>query len=99
MHALAHTESPTPGPQAPALHAVDVPGARAAGRLSAWDVSRYALGLVIGFLLAAVASGPGGAGIVAGQLTLAGAAAVVMVLAAMRHRALVRRTSRIRRTH
>jgi hypothetical protein len=94
MHALARTESPTPGPQAPALHAVDVPGARVAGRLSAWDLSRYALGLTIGFLLAAVASGPGGAGIVAGQLALAGAAAIVTVLAAMRHRGLVRRDAR-----
>jgi hypothetical protein len=98
MQALARTQSPTPGPQAPALHAVDVPGARAAGRLSAWDVARYALGLTIGFLLAAVASAPGGAGIVAGQFAPAGAAAVVMVLAAMRHRALVRRDARIRRT-
>jgi hypothetical protein len=98
MHALARTQSPTPGPQAPALHAVDVPGARAAaGRLSAWDVSRYALGLMIGFLLAAVASGPGGAGVVAGQLALAGVSALVMMLAAMRHRAVTRRRVAIHR--
>ena len=94
MHALARTESPSPGPQAPPLRVVDVPDARTGGRLSAWDVARYATGLAIGFGLAAIASAPGGTAMVGLQLACAGVAAAVAGLATLRHRACTRRSTR-----
>lgn len=90
MPALAHHRSPAPGPQAPPLQAVAVPDAPAAPRLSAWDLARFAAGLAAGFLLAAVASAPGGGAIVTGQLALAAVAAVVAAAAAWRSRVTAR---------
>jgi hypothetical protein len=87
MPALARSDSPAPGPRAPRLRAVDVPDAPARTGLSAWDVARFALGLTIGFLLAAVASAPGGDAVVAGQTLLACLAALTAALALLRHRA------------
>jgi hypothetical protein len=60
-------------------------------------VALYALGLVAGFLLAALASAPGGAEVVTGELRLAGVAAVVAAVALVRARAVARRRARIRR--
>jgi hypothetical protein len=60
-------------------------------------VALYALGLVVGFLLAAAASAPGGADVVTGELRLAGAAALVAAVALLRARAVARRRPRIRR--
>jgi hypothetical protein len=96
MHALARTESPSPGPQAPALCALDVPDARSARGLSAWDVARYALGLFIGFVLAAAASAPGGGEVLAIQSGGAGLAALVGAGALARHRATLRAPRRTR---
>lgn len=84
MSALAHLKSPSPGPQTPPLRAVAAPDPERAPRLGAWDVARFAVGLAAGFLLAAVASAPGGGAVVAGQLALAGAAAVVAAVAGWR---------------
>ncbi len=56
----------------------------------------YALGLTAGFLLAGVASLPGGGDVVAGQVGLAAAAALVGGLAALRARAVARRRSGLR---
>src|SRR5690606_519789 len=85
MSALAHSTSPSPGtPAAPPLHAVGEPGPRPAPRFGAWDVARFAVGLTAGFLLAAVASAPGGGAMVAGQLALAAASAVVAAVAGWR---------------
>lgn len=56
-------------------------------------VALYAAGMVIGFLLAAVASAPGGGAMVAWQLVLAAVAGVVCLAAARRAR-VQRRTAR-----
>lgn len=58
---------------------------------AAGDVARYGLGLTLGFLLAAVASGAGGTLIVGGQLALAGVAALITAGAALRARAVAGR--------
>ncbi|MFN8109765.1 MAG: hypothetical protein U0Y82_07955 [Thermoleophilia bacterium] len=50
------------------------------------DVAVYAAGLVIGFLLAALASVPGGGGVVGWQLAGAGVSAAVCLVAARRAR-------------
>jgi hypothetical protein len=50
------------------------------------SVALHATGMVLGFLLAALASGPGGAGVVGLQLGLAAAAALVAVAAGLRAR-------------
>ena len=63
-------------------------------RVDAADLSHYALGLAIGFVLAAVASGPGGATIVAWQLAGAGVAGLIGVGADLRRRANGRRADR-----
>lgn len=84
MHALAR-RTPT-APVAPPLRAVEAPARRPRPRYDAWDVARFAAGLTIGFLLAAVASAPGGGAIVAGQLVGAVASAAVGALAALRWR-------------
>ena len=54
-------------------------------------VALYALGLTLGFLLAAVASAPGGSAIVTGELRLAAVGAAVSVVALLRARAVARR--------
>ena len=97
MSALAHLRSPSPAPthEAPPLHAVAVPDAPPP-RLGAWDVARFAVGLTAGFLLAAIASAPGGGAIVAGQLALAAVAATVAAGAGRRSRVATRRERRQR---
>ncbi|MGD9696840.1 MAG: hypothetical protein AB7V42_14410 [Thermoleophilia bacterium] len=92
MTALARIHPPAaaaaPSPR-PLLRAVPPSRRRLLPR--ARSVAFYALGLVAGFLLAALASTPGGTEVVAWQLTLALAAAVVAGLAALRARAVARR--------
>ena len=51
----------------------------------------YAIGLTAGFLLAALASAPGGGAIIAGQMALAGVGALIGFLALLRARAVARR--------
>jgi hypothetical protein len=93
--ALRHLESSHHRPAtAPRLR--PVPARRRRRLPSARTVALYALGLVAGFLLAAVASAPAGAGVVAFQVELAGIAAVVGLLAAARARAVTRRRTRLR---
>lgn len=92
MHATARTlpyaEAPA-APAAPRLHEVPVVRRRRAPRAA--TVALYSLGLTAGFLLAAAASAPGGGAVVAGQLKLALAGAVVGGLALLRARAVTRR--------
>ena len=88
MPALAHRDDPVPARPArtrPRLRAL--PAARRRRAPSAL----YALGLTAGFLLAGVASLPGGAGVVTGQLGLAVLATAVAGLAGLRARAVARR--------
>jgi hypothetical protein len=92
MPALAHRHDPLPAPAAPRrarLRAVPPPRRRRAP--SARALALYALGLTAGFLLAGLASLPGGGDLVAGQAGLALVAAVVGGLAALRARAVARR--------
>ena len=92
MHATARTLSPRPvpaAPQRPHLRALAPRPRRRVPRAA--TVAVYALGLVIGFLLAAAASAPGGAGVVAGELRLAGVAAIVGAAALVRARSVARR--------
>lgn len=92
MPALAHRHDPLPEPpRRPPARLRAVPAAREHRVPSARALALYALGLVAGFLLAALASLPGGAEVVSGQVGLAGAAAVVVGLAALRARAVARR--------
>lgn len=103
MTALAHLRTapqhrPEP-PAPPRLRAVAPPRRRRRGLPSARAVAFYALGMLAGFVLAALASAPGGAGVVAGQLGLAVAAAAVAGLAALRARAVARRAGRPRVEH
>jgi len=92
MHATArqtqHYAQHAPAPR-PHLRAVPTPRRRRAP--SAATVALYAMGLFAGFLLAAIASAPGGATIVTTQLLLALAAATVCGLALVRARAVARR--------
>ncbi|HET6692346.1 MAG TPA: hypothetical protein VFG74_15945 [Miltoncostaeaceae bacterium] len=99
MHATARSHIARPAPPAPArphLRAV-APRPRRRRVPQAATVALYAAGLVLGFLLAALASAPGGAGMVAGELRLAGVAALVGAVALLRARAVARRRPRIRR--
>lgn len=64
---------------------------------SAATLALYSLGLTAGFLLAAVASTPGGSAVVAGQLRLAGLGLVVGCLALARARTVTRRHTDARR--
>lgn len=66
-------------------------------RPHARGVVAYGFGATVGFLLAALASAPGGEAVVAGQMQLAGAAAAVTSLAALRSRAVARRARRATR--
>jgi hypothetical protein len=92
--ALHHTESSHPRP-APARRLRPVPARRR--RLpSPGTVALYALGLVAGFLLAALASAPAGTEVVAFQVQMAAIAGAVGGLAALRARALTRRRARLR---
>jgi hypothetical protein len=92
MPALAHRHHPLPEPsRRPPERLRAVPAARRRRAPSARALAFYALGLVAGFLLAGLASLPGGGEVVSGQLGLAAAAAVVAGLAALRARAVARR--------
>ena len=99
MHATARSPIARPVPLAPArphLRAV-TPRPRRPRAPRAATVALYAFGLVLGFLLAALASAPGGAQVVTGELRLAGAAALLGAVALLRARAVARRRPRIRR--
>ena len=99
MHATARSHIARPVPLAPArphLRAL-TPRPRRRRAPQAATVALYAFGLVLGFLLAALASAPGGAEVVSGELRLAGAAALVGAVALLRARAVARRRPRIRR--
>lgn len=102
MHATARSHSPAGPHRAPArprLRTVTSPAPRRRRlRLpAAASVGLYAVGLTAGALLAALASAPGGAAVVSGQLRLAGLGAVVGGLALLRARAVARRRPRLRR--
>jgi hypothetical protein len=91
MPALAQRHAPlAPRPARPRLRAVPPPRRRRAP--SARALALYALGLTAGFLLAALASLPSGESVVTGQVALAGIAAAVGALAALRWRAVARRS-------
>jgi hypothetical protein len=93
--ALHHTESSHPRPE-PAPRLRPVP-ARPRRRLpTARTVALYTLGLVAGFLLAALASAPAGTEVVAFQVQMAAIAGAVGGLAALRARAVSRRRTRPR---
>ena len=92
MHATARTHQLAEAPAAPAPARLrQVPASRGRGVPSAASVALYSLGLTAGFLLAAMASAPGGGAIVAGQLQLALVGAVLGGLALVRARAVTRR--------
>ena len=95
MPSLAHSDrhlAAAPIVGRPRLRALPAPPPR---RLAdARALALYALGLMAGFLLAGVASVPGGAGAVSVQVGLALAAAAVCGLAALRARAVARRRPR-----
>jgi hypothetical protein len=99
MPALAHRPDALPRPlgappaRRPRLRAVPPPRRRRAPGARA--LALYALGLTAGFLLAGLASLPGGSEVVAGQAGLAAPAAALAVLAALRARAVARRTPRM----
>jgi hypothetical protein len=100
MHATArpHVARPVPlAPARPRLRAVTHRPRRRRAPQAA-TVALYAFGLVLGFLLAALASTPGGAEVVTGELRLAGAAALVGAVALLRAHAVARRRRRLRRT-
>lgn len=93
MPALAPLPEPHAAPRAasrPRLRAVAAPRRRRRAP-SARTVAFYGLGMIAGFLLAGLASAPGGSAVVGWQLALAGAAFVVTGLAALRARAIARR--------
>ena len=99
MHATARSPIARPVPLAPGrphLRAV-TPRPRRRRAPRAATVALYAFGLVLGFLLAALASAPGGAQVVTGEIRLAGAAALLGAVALLRARAVARRRPRIRR--
>lgn len=93
MHATARTHRLAEAAAAPAPPRLyQAPARRRRRRApSAASVALYSLGLTAGFLLAAMASAPGGGTIVAGQLKLALAGALVGGLALVRARAVTRR--------
>jgi len=87
---LPKTLEPRRAQPRPRLRAV-APPTRRRRTPSARAVAFYGLGMIAGFLLAGLASAPGGAGVVGWQLSLAAAAFAVTGLAAMRARAVARR--------
>ncbi len=101
MHATARTHQPaevSSAPARPRLRTVPPPTPRRRRlRLPrAASVALYALGLSAGFLLAALASAPGGGAVVAGQMKLAAVGGVVGGFALLRARAVARRRARPR---
>ncbi|MGD9571777.1 MAG: hypothetical protein AB7V62_07845 [Thermoleophilia bacterium] len=91
---LALAPAATPPAPRPALRAVPPPRPRAARAPWSARIGVYALGLCAGFLLAALASLPGGGEVIAGQGWLALASAAVAVPALLRARAVARRRGR-----
>ncbi len=97
MHATARSHQlPEAPPGRPRPRLRQVPAARRRRLPAAASVALYSLGLMAGFLLAALASAPGGGAIVAGQLKLAGLAAIIGGLALTRARAVTRRRAHAR---
>lgn len=97
MHATARSRQLAEAPAAPAPPRLrPVPSQRRRRLPSAATVALYALGLTAGFLLAGIASAPGGGAIVTGQLELAAVGALVGGLALIRARAVTRRRTRVR---
>ena len=95
MPALAHRHDDLPAPAVRARPRLrQVPAPRGGRVPSARALALYAVGLTLGFLLAAGASLPGGAEVVTGQAGLVAAAAVVAGLAGLRARAVARRRAR-----
>ena len=92
MPAAAFRRAPAlPAAPAPRRVLRVVPPARRRRRPSAAALAVYALGLAVGFLLAAIATAPVGTSGALGQVQLAGVAALVAALAALRARAVARR--------
>jgi hypothetical protein len=92
MHATARSlplPPPAAAPPPAPLRALPAPRRRARAPRAA-TVAVYALGLTAGFVLAALASVPGGGEVVAGQGRLALASAAVAGLALLRARAVAR---------
>ena len=92
MHATARTHHLAQAPVSiarPRLRAV--PAHRRRRLPSAATVALYSFGLTAGFLLAAVASAPGGGAVVVGQLRLAAVGLLVGCFALARARAVARR--------
>lgn len=100
MPATARSHRLSEAPLAPAPRRLrEVPPLLRRRRLrlpEAATVALYALGLLAGFLLAALASAPGGGAVVGGQLGLAAAASAVGGLALLRARAVTRRRAMTR---
>lgn len=99
MHATARSSAlPVRVVAAPRPRLRAVPPPRRRSRVpQAATVALYALGLAAGFLLAALASTPGGGAVVAGQGRLALVAATIGGLALMRARVVARRRTPGRR--
>lgn len=92
MHATARRLRPHDAPLAAARPRLRAVSQQPRGRAPrAATVALYALGLTLGFLLAALASAPGGSGVVTGEFRLAAAGAVVTGVALLRARAVARR--------
>jgi hypothetical protein len=97
MPALARAAGAShPSPSRPDLSLVQGTRRRRTPRPA--SVALYATGMVLGFLLAAAASAPGGGVVVGVQLALAALAAVVAVGAALRARAVGARPHTARAT-
>lgn len=97
MHATARTHRLAEAPVAPAPPRLrTVPSPRRLRLPAAATVALYALGLAAGFILAALASAPGGSAIVTGQLELAATGALVGGIALIRARAVARRRTGVR---
>lgn len=75
----------------PRLRALPAPAPRGRRRPSARSLTAYLFGLTVGFALAALAAMPATSGLPAAQLSLAGAASGLTLLAALRARACARR--------
>lgn len=92
-HDLSLRPAPLPAHARPRLRAVPPPSRRPR-RAASTSAALYLIGLTLGFALAALASLPGGAALVSGQLLLAGVAAAAAAAALLRARAVARRRRR-----
>lgn len=89
MQALAHAHDPERKTAERRLRPVPDTRPRTRRRPHSGEVARYALGLTISFVLAAIASSPGGTGPVVLQVVSAAVAACIALGAALRERAVV----------